>query len=592
MMKKRLLWQLYPSYLLITTLALLVVAFHTSRSLRLFYQNQVAKNLTAKAKLIEEQIRPLLTKQDFAEINNLCVKLGKASSTRITIILPGGEVAGDSDQMPSRMENHADRAEFIEAIQKGLGKSVRFSRTVKKNMMYVAIPLRENGNVAAVVRTSLPVTDIEEELGRIYKKIIWAVIVAALFTAAVSLLTAKKISRPVEQMRETAKRFADGQLNLRIPAAKTFELSELAESLNEMARQLSDRINTITTQRNELEAVLSSMVEGVIATDDWGHIVSINKAAAVLLGVQPENVRGRNIEEVVRNVELQNFVKQTLDNQQPAETEIHLFTDGESYFRVHGTTLATTGEGGETGAVMVLRDMTRLRRLENIRRDFVANVSHELKTPVTSIKGFVETLLDGAINEPTQARRFLEIIAKHTDRLNSIIEDLLSLSRLEEEGEKRRISFQKERLLPVLKAAAGLAKIKADEKRISITISCDEQQQARVNSALLEQAVLNLIDNAIKYSEPGSQVKVAAEEQDDTVRISVEDSGCGIATEHLERIFERFYVIDKGRSRKLGGTGLGLAIVKHISQAHGGSVTVKSVLGKGSTFTIHLPKLT
>lgn len=583
---------MYPSYLLITTLALLVVAFHTSRSLRLFYQNQVAKNLTAKAKLIEEQIRPLLTKQDFAEINNLCVKLGKASSTRITIILPGGEVAGDSDQMPSRMENHADRAEFIEAIQKGLGKSVRFSRTVKKNMMYVAIPLRENGNVAAVVRTSLPVTDIEEELGRIYKKIIWAVIVAALFTAAVSLLTAKKISRPVEQMRETAKRFADGQLNLRIPAAKTFELSELAESLNEMARQLSDRINTITTQRNELEAVLSSMVEGVIATDDWGHIVSINKAAAVLLGVQPENVRGRNIEEVVRNVELQNFVKQTLDNQQPAETEIHLFTDGESYFRVHGTTLATTGEGGETGAVMVLRDMTRLRRLENIRRDFVANVSHELKTPVTSIKGFVETLLDGAINEPTQARRFLEIIAKHTDRLNSIIEDLLSLSRLEEEGEKRRISFQKERLLPVLKAAAGLAKIKADEKRISITISCDEQQQARVNSALLEQAVLNLIDNAIKYSEPGSQVKVAAEEQDDTVRISVEDSGCGIATEHLERIFERFYVIDKGRSRKLGGTGLGLAIVKHISQAHGGSVTVKSVLGKGSTFTIHLPKLT
>jgi two-component system phosphate regulon sensor histidine kinase PhoR len=276
----------------------------------------------------------------------------------------------------------------------------------------------------------------------------------------------------------------------------------------------------------------------------------------------------------------------TLNNQQPAETEIRLFTDTENYFQVHGTTLAA---GGETGAVIVLRDMTRMRRLEDVRRDFVANVSHELKTPVTSIKGFVETLLDGAIQEPEQARRFLEIIAKHTDRLNAIIEDLLSLSRLEEDSDRRRISFQRERLLPILKAAAELAKVKADEKKISITISCDEQQAAKVNSILLEQAVLNLIDNAIKYSEPGDEIKVAAWQQDNTVLISVEDRGSGIATEHLERIFERFYVVDKGRSRKLGGTGLGLAIVKHIAQVHGGSVTVKSALGKGSTFTIHLP---
>ncbi len=281
MTKKRLLWQLYPSYLLITILALFVVAFYTSRSLRLFYLNQTAKNLTAKASLIEEQIRPALAKQAFAEINNLCIKLGRASSTRITVILPSGEVIGDSDQAPSKMDNHADRTEFVEAVQKGLGKSVRFSHTIGKNMMYVAVPLRANGSVSAVVRTSLPVTDIEEELNRIYKKIIWAVIVAAIFTAAVSLLIAKKISVPVERMRETAKRFADGHLHLRIPAAKTFELSELAESLNEMARQLNDRINTITSQRNELEAVLSSMVEGVIAVDSRAHIVGLNKAAAV-----------------------------------------------------------------------------------------------------------------------------------------------------------------------------------------------------------------------------------------------------------------------------------------------------------------------
>jgi len=584
-MKKRLLWQLYPSYLLITILALLVVIFYTSRSLRLFYLNQTAKNLTAKARLIEEQIRPILAKADYAEINNLCIKLGKASYTRITIILPSGKVAGDSDQEPAKMDNHADRSEFIDAIQKDFGKSVRFSHTIGKNMMYVAIPLRENSELTAVIRTAIPVTDIEEALGRIYKKIIWAVITAAIFTAIFSLLIAKKISRPIEQMRETAKRFAEGQLHLRIPASKTFELSELAESLNEMARQLNDRINTITHQHNELQAVLSSMVEGVIAVDNREHIISINKAAARLLGVQAENARGRNIEEVARSVELQNFVRLTLNNQQPAETEIRLFTNSENYFQVHGTTL-TAGTGG---AVIVLRDMTRIRRLENVRRDFVANVSHELKTPVTSIKGFVETLLEGAINEPEQARRFLEIIAKHTNRLNAIIEDLLSLSRLEEESEKRRISFQKEHLLPILKAAVELSKVKADEKRISITIDCSEQQEAKVNSILLEQAILNLIDNAIKYSEPGDEIKVVADRQDNTVRISVEDSGCGIATEHLERIFERFYVVDKGRSRKLGGTGLGLAIVKHIAQVHGGSVTVQSTLGKGSIFTIHMP---
>jgi two-component system phosphate regulon sensor histidine kinase PhoR len=237
----------------------------------------------------------------------------------------------------------------------------------------------------------------------------------------------------------------------------------------------------------------------------------------------------------------------------------------------------------------VLHDITRTRQLEEVRRDFVANVSHELKTPVTSIKGFVETLLEGALDEPEQIRRFLEIISRHSDRLNAIIEDLLSLSRLEEDSEKRKLSFETTGIRVTLVSAIELSKLKADQKHIAVELDCTKDLTAKINAALIEQAALNLIDNAIKYSQDHSKVKVRAMKTESEVLIQVSDEGCGIPTDHQERIFERFYVVDKGRSRKLGGTGLGLSIVKHIADVHGGYVKVESVIGKGSTFTIHLP---
>jgi two-component system phosphate regulon sensor histidine kinase PhoR len=233
--------------------------------------------------------------------------------------------------------------------------------------------------------------------------------------------------------------------------------------------------------------------------------------------------------------------------------------------------------------------MTRIRQLETIRRDFVANVSHELKTPVTSIQGFVEALVEGEIEDPTQVERYLGIIARHTSRLNGIIDDLLTLSRLEEAGEQRALNFALGPIKPVLEEAIDLSGVKADQKRITIDLACDDDLEARINPPLLEQAVMNLIDNSIKYSPEGSHIHVAMRRHDAEVSLAVMDEGCGISSEHLPRIFERFYVVDKSRSRKLGGTGLGLAIVKHIAQAHGGHVTVESTPGKGSTFTICLP---
>jgi two-component system phosphate regulon sensor histidine kinase PhoR len=281
-------------------------------------------------------------------------------------------------------------------------------------------------------------------------------------------------------------------------------------------------------------------------------------------------------------------MRYTLTLLSPTEQDVVLPTKPPVTLRARGTYL-TDHQGNKSGAVIVLSDMTQLQRLETIRRDFVANVSHELRTPITSIKGFVETLLDGAINEPQEAQRFLKIIAGHTDRLMAIIEDLLSLSRLEEDGQTRNVAMEYLKVRPVLDSAVELSGPKAGDKKIKIEIDCDDEIETLMNPALLEQAILNLIDNAVKYSSAESKIQISANKTEKEVIIAVKDLGCGIEKPHLERIFERFYVVDKARTRKLGGTGLGLAIVKHIVNLHGGTVTVESTPGQGSTFTIHLP---
>jgi two-component system phosphate regulon sensor histidine kinase PhoR len=588
MIKKRLLWQLYPSFLLIIIISVVGVAWYGSWSLRKFYLNQVADDLKSRAHLIEKQISADLTERNFEEMDKLSKQIGATSSTRITVILLTGEVVADSEEIPGRIKNHADRPEFREALKQDWGSSLRFSETLGKRMMYLAIPLKQDGEVLGVVRTSVPVTAIDDALKSIYGKLFWAGVIIAVCAAAISLAISKKISRPVEQMTEVAKHFASGKLDMRLSIPDAAELAELAKALNEMARQLSARIDTITEERSQIQAILSSMIEGVLAVDSDGHIVSINKAAADLLGIDADESHGLSIEEAVRNPQLQQYIKNTLENKQPTETDRFVLNDNGRFLQLYGSSL-TDSKGDRGGAVLVLHDITRTRQLEGVRRDFVANVSHELKTPVTSIKGFVETLLDGAVNEPEQARRFLRIIAKHSDRLNAIIEDLLSLSRLEEDSEKRRLSFEKTSLCPTLVSAIELSKVKADQKNIKVELLCDEKVTAKINAALIEQAVLNLIDNAIKYSRKNSKIQVSTQKAEDEVLIEVSDQGCGIQKKHLDRIFERFYVVDKGRSRKLGGTGLGLSIVKHIAHVHGGHVTIESEVNSGSAFTIHLP---
>ncbi len=587
---RRLIWQLYPSYLVVTLVAMIAVTAYCSRAFRGMHHDQVRDELSRLADFATDEVRLIMATEGTGRLDNLCKELGRMSAGRIrlTVISPSGQVLGDSQEDPARMENHADRPEILAAVDKTTGSSVRFSPTLGVQMMYVAEVVKEQEAPVAVVRVAAPLAEIDRALHEIYRNMLWAGLVIAAGAAVLSLLISRRISRPIVGIEQVAQRFAAGELDLRVPTPDSAELAALADSLNKMAVQLGERIATITEQKNKLDAVLSSMAEGVLAVDNKGRIVSVNRVAAELLGLDPLQAQSHSVEEIVRNVDLQAYVRQTLAGIPPAEANITLPIEGGRSFRLQGAALMDAG-GRRNGAVIVLNDMTKIRRLETVRQDFVANVSHELKTPVTSIQGFVEALVEGGVQDPAQIERYLGIISRHASRLNAIIDDLLTLSRLEEAGEVRALSFAVRPIKPVLEEAIHLSGVKADGKKMTMALACDQEIEARINPPLLEQAILNLIDNAIKFSPEGSRIRVEAQRHEAQVRIAVIDEGSGIPPEHLPRIFERFYVVDKSRSRKLGGTGLGLAIVKHIAQAHGGHATVESTLGKGSTFTIHLP---
>jgi two-component system phosphate regulon sensor histidine kinase PhoR len=349
-----------------------------------------------------------------------------------------------------------------------------------------------------------------------------------------------------------------------------------------------ERLQRLTQQLDEREAVLASMVEGVLAVEPSGRLLNLNAAAGRMFAIEPAAARGRDLLEVVRQPELQRFVREALASPVPLESELTLFGPEPRTLQAHGTALRDP-HGKGLGTLVVLNDVTHLRRLERMRQDFVANVSHEIKTPITSIKGFVETLLDGALDDGATARRFLEIVARHAERLNAITEDLLNLSRIEQEAERGALHTEEASLAGVLRAAVQVCAAKADAKGTRLAVDCAESLRARLNAQLVEQAVVNLVDNAVKYAPAGTEVRVEGAREPAGVVVRVRDQGPGIPAEHLPRLFERFYRVDKARSRKAGGTGLGLAIVKHIAQAHDGRVEVQSELGSGSTFSLHLP---
>ncbi len=587
MKKKHLFWLLLPSYWILTAVAILVVALYAFHSMSNLYFQALENDIHTRATLLAEQASPLVASMNEEAIDALCKKLGASAGTRFTIIMPDGKVVGDSDERPDVMEYHGDRPEIRMALAGDVGMDTRYSRTIRQEMMYIAVPLKDGTRqTLCAVRASLPMTAIKSELNAMTLRVIAASILTGILSMIVCVVVVRRITYPLRGMGNAARQFAEGDFNHRIPSQETLELDQLADSLNSMSAQLSKTLSTISEQRNEQNAVLSSMDEGVLAINKKERIIHMNRVAGEILGVNHRETKREMMQQVVRFANLQEFIKALLGSQRPLSRGMTLIADTEKQIQASGSVL-WNAEKEPIGALVVLRDVTRVRHLETVRSDFVANVSHELKTPITSIKGFVETLLSDDWNHEPDILRFLQIISQQAGRLNAIIDDLLMLSRLEQKD--GLVMKEPCKLSAVIETAIYLCQLQAGKKNIKIDCVCPEDIEISINAPLLEQALVNLIINAVKYSENDKKVLVLAEARQDSVVIYVKDEGFGIERKHMERLFERFYRVDTARSRKLGGTGLGLSIVKHIVSAHEGSIRVESKVGAGTTFILTLP---
>jgi two-component system phosphate regulon sensor histidine kinase PhoR len=587
MKRRSLLWTFLPPLLVVFVAAMLLVAGFAGQAMRAFFLDRTERNLENLAAVTAPRFAALL--DDDAAMQKAARDIGGRSRVRFTVVRPDGRVSGDSAEAPSVMDNHGGRPEIAAALGGAVGASTRYSATLEHTRLYVAVPMRDaDGRVVAAVRASVSLESLDQLMRRVYARIALAMGVLTVIVGLIMWLVSRPVSVALDNLQTSARSIAGGDLTQPVTAGGTSEIAAVGAAMNDMADQLRSRFATIESQRNELEAVMTSMVEGVLAVDNDEAVIGLNGAAGRLLGQDPRRAMGRSVQEVGRNPALTDLAQRVLAGEGPLERDVQVGTRHDVWLQVHATGLRDAA-GRPIGALLVMNDISRLRRLENVRRDFVANVSHELKTPITSIKGFVETILAEPPRDEADLQRFLQIINRQADRLDSIITDLLALSRLEKDTDNGGIERQ------VLPVASVLDRIVRDlaarepEAAARVSAACPGDLRAPINAALLEQAVGNLLGNALKYSETDTLVTLECRADAGEILIAVKDNGPGIAAEHLPRLFERFYRVDKARSRRLGGTGLGLAIVKHIAQAHGGRVEVVSEVGRGSTFTLALP---
>ena len=597
MRKLRLFWQIFPACVAISLLSILLVGWLANSSGREFYLNEQQRDLRERIKLLQPTITALAQDGTAEQLQDFVRRTGRQASTRISIIDAGGVVLADSSEDPALMDNHASRPEVVLALSGKEGRSIRGSKTLRESMLYVALPqLLRTDQAPGALRLAISTAAQDQLTAAFTNKLILICLAVPVIAAILSVISARRISRPLEEMKRGAEQLAVGRFDAsyRINVDHmTVEMAGLANAINQMAEQINQRVRIIIQQRNELEAVFSGMADSVVAIDAQKNIIRMNQAASILFMLPADSVKGRPAQGVIRNTQLLELIDYTLAHNSQQEQQVTIFS-GTDPISLQTHAMPLRDETSKSiGVLLVMNDLTKLNRLENIRQDFVANVSHELKTPITVIKGYIETLLDGALDEPDTARNFLRVAAAQATRLDAIVDDLLTLSRIEDKTDQKVVtcpSPAKSVLENAVEACAPLAA----EKEIRLETDCAPGLIAPMNQPLLEQAVINLLNNAIAYSPAGGVVLLRCRESKrgdggTLAHFSVSDKGPGIAKEHLPRIFERFYRPDKARSRDMGGTGLGLAIVKHIVQAHNGTVEVESIVGKGSTFTITLP---
>lgn len=583
MFGSRFLWKIYAGHCLIILMITATVGYFLARYAEREALEEIETNLRQTALLVRE-IAPTGTGRAYLDPFQERIRgLGAETGARITLILPDGTVIADSHEDPLRMENRGARPEILDAQNRGAGTATRFSGITGRMTMYHAVPVVREGEIVGFVRASLSLASVEGETSRLRTAILGSAALAMFTGLLLAFAFAHRVMGPLKSMTAAAHAVAGGEYGRRIPINRSDEVGDLGRSFNRMAGQLEEQLRKSSHERDQLLTILHGMVEGVIAVDENEKIRYMNNAAGRILQVPVEESRGKALLEATRRYGVSEVVRRATERTREERSEIRIpHEGGDQWIEMRAAPLE------KRGVVLVLHDVSHLRRLESVRRDFVANVSHELKTPITAIRGLVETILDDREMTADTREKFIRRIGGQSSRLASLVADLLELSRLEstDAGSRRDPVDVRE---PVREAAAERT-AEGERRGIPLTLDLPPRPVMVHGSAReLRQVADNLIANALRYTPGGGRVSVRLREEGDRAVLEVEDTGVGIDPVHRERVFERFYRVDKGRSREIGGTGLGLSIVKHIVLSHGGVVDLESETGRGSTFTVRLP---
>ena len=589
MLRSRFFWKLYITYAVLVLITSAVIGVAVQQQLRVALVDDVEAGLRNMALLVVPHAAAAFRAEAAGNIQSQVQRLGQETGTRITLVLPAGDILADSDQRPSEMENHGDRPEIVAALADTFGVSRRFSNTLGESLLYVAHAVRDADRVIGFVRVSIPLSDVDARLSALRGTVLFGAGVGVLVALAIGLFVARRITSPITEMTSVAEALGQGDYSGRVESRSGDEIGVLGDTMNRLAEELTRRIASLGHERAQLGAMVAGMQEGVLAVDHEGRIVFCNRAVGRLLDVNAEIVEGQALAEIAPVPELHELLADAREQQTPDRRELTVRgLAGDIVMDARATPFEADEE---RGVVVVLYDITNLRRLEQIRTDFVANVSHELKTPLTSIKGFVETLLAGAIHDEENNMRFLAKIEDQVNRLTNLVSDLLSLAQIEAPAEE--IPLTAVDWLPLIQQTVQRHEPAIASKRLDFSLDMpDHPIRVQGDDEALIQILDNLLDNAIKYTAEGGSVSLRVSVQDSCAVLHVEDSGIGIPRGDFERIFERFYRVDKARSRELGGTGLGLSIVKHLVRGLRGEIRVESQVARGSLFTVLLPLAT
>lgn len=580
--------KIFGTYLLIISITMVITVLFSWNKTKDYFFDRVEKESKIRIELLldvlkDEQVHNKAFFQEFVE------KYAPKTGSRITIIDLEGNVIAESDNNPDEMDNHKDREEIKKALEKGqVYSSLRFSKTLKTYYQYLAIPI-ELTDFKGVLRTATPLKEIEDIIGDMLTMVVVGIFFGAILAIGTALIITRRLMEPIKVLTEAAIKIADGNYDDKIYINQQDEIGQLANAFNDMTFKLRINMWNLEHKNAELESILSSMSSGIIAVNHEMKIGIYNELFLKLFEIEDKEVEGKLFYEVTRNLVIFELLEHSLETNEMIVKEAKIpGAKGDRHFMIYANPILSKGDSRKNlGVLLVVQDITQMRKLENLRSDFVSNVTHELKTPLTSIRGFVDTLKSGAIHDDDVALRFLDIIDIEAERLEGLIHDILTLSEIEAMvGDK---STRKYDLGTIIEEVVELLKPEANEKNIELIMDLEDHVAPfKCNKDRIKQLLINIVANGIKYTDKG-YVKISLREEFKQAVIEVEDSGIGIEKKHIPRLFERFYRVDRGRSRATGGTGLGLSIVKHIVELYNGKIKVESKPNEGTKMSIRLP---